>query len=415
MHEEDEDVAKVDEEAGREATEQAALAADAAVDTNGEASDPIEPANDDGTLATDADAASNGNGTVVAEDPIADPVDDAASAEEKAADPIAAEPADRDAASEVGEAQFATDAVEFASDETPEAEKAGAAGEANVQAETAQNDGTETSEAAEGEVAVDADTSADDGETVSEEGAAEVDERLLGILESVLFACGEPITFARLVEVVAGPTRAELRAALAALAERSERDRRGIRLVEVAGGWQFRTAPEHGEWVRRLFQQRPWRLTRATLETLAIVAYKQPLTRAEIEAIRGVDVDSVLASLLARKLVKIVGRKEVMGRPLLYGTTRQFLEVFGLRDLTALPGLAEVASAMPESVGAGAAAGDENTWSGDERNDEGHPPAEAAGGLGDVLTTGSGDADPERASDGEREASHDPGDPSASD
>ena len=414
MHEEDEDVAKVDEEAVLEATEPAALGDDAAVDTNGATSAPIDATTDDGTLAADAAT----DGAVVAEDPIADPVDDpAAGAEEsaRASDPIATEPTDRDAAFEVGEAESAVDAVEAAPPERGALEEAAADGEADAPAETAPSNDTDASEAADGEIAADADTAADDGEAVSEDGGAEVDERLLGILESVLFACGEPITFARLMEVVAGPTRAELRAALAALAERADRDRRGIRLMEVAGGWQFRTAPEHGEWVRRLFQQRPWRLTRATLETLAIVAYKQPLTRAEIEAIRGVDVDSVLASLLARKLVKIVGRKEVMGRPLLYGTTRQFLEVFGLRDLAALPGLAEVASAMPESVGAGAAGGDENTWSGDERNDEGHPPAEAAGGLGDVLATGSGDADPGRASDGEREAGHDPGDPSASD
>ena len=229
------------------------------------------------------------------------------------------------------------------------------------------------------------------------------------ILESVLFACAEPITLSRLADVVAGPSRAELRAALAALTERAERERRGLRLVEVAGGYQFRTAPEHAEWVRRLFQKRPWRLTRATLETLAIVAYKQPMTRAEIEIIRGVDVDSVLASLLGRKLIKIVGRKEVIGRPLLYGTTRQFLEVFGLRDLAALPGLAEVAGAMPESVGAGAAGGAEETWSGDDRQDEGHTPAEVAGGLGDLLPTGSGDTDSERASDRKRQDGQNPG------
>lgn len=266
--------------------------------------------------------------------------------------------------------------------------------------------------AIEGPGAADADK---DAEPLAENAAAEVDERLVGILESVLFACGEPINLGRLMEVIAGPTRAELRAALAALAIRAEQDRRGVRLVEVAGGYQFRTAPEHAEWVRRLFQQRPWRLTRATLETLAIVAYKQPITRAEIEAIRGVDVDSVIASLLARKLVKIVGRKDVIGRPLLYGTTRQFLEVFGLRDLTALPGLSEVAGAMPESVAAGAAAGDENTWSGDDRQDEGHPPAEIAGGLGDVLAQGGGDADPERAGDRERDDGHGPGDAGTSD
>jgi segregation and condensation protein B len=260
-------------------------------------------------------------------------------------------------------------------------------------------------EAAEPEDAVD---------DLTEAIAGEADERLIGIVESVLFACAEPITLARLADVVAGPSKRELRAALAALADRAERDRRGIRLIEVAGGWQFRTAPEHAEWVRRLFQQRPWRLTRATLETLAIIAYKQPVTRAEIEAIRGVDVDSVLASLLGRKLVKIVGRKDVIGRPLLYGTTRQFLEVFGLRDLTALPGLSEVAGMLPESVGAGAA-GSEDTWSGDDRQDGGHTPAEAAGGLGDLLAEGGGGDDPQRARDRERGNGQDPGDAGPSD
>ena len=254
----------------------------------------------------------------------------------------------------------------------------------------------------------------DPGEDLTEPIAAEADERLMGIVESVLFACAEPITLARLGDVVAGPSKRELRAALAAVAERAETERRGIRLVEVAGGWQFRTAPEHAEWVRRLFQQRPWRLTRATLETLAIIAYKQPITRAEVEAIRGVDVDSVLASLLGRKLVKIVGRKDVIGRPLLYGTTRQFLEVFGLRDLAALPGLSEVAGAMPESVGAGAAGGEE-TWSGDERQDGGHTPTEAAGRLGDLLPESGGGDDPQRTGDRERDDGQDPGDAGASD
>jgi segregation and condensation protein B len=255
----------------------------------------------------------------------------------------------------------------------------------------------------------------DDVEPLGDATPAETDERLIAILESVLFACAEPITLVRLAEVIAGPTRAELRAALAARKARAEQDRRGVRLVEVAGGYQFRTAPEHAEWVRRLFQQRPWRLTRATLETLAIIAYKQPITRAEIEVIRGVDVDSVLASLLARKLLKIVGRKDVIGRPLLYGTTRQFLEVFGLRDLSALPGLSEVAAAMPESVGAGAAGGEEETWSGDDRQDEGHTPAEAAGRLGDLLQTSSGDDDPERPGDRERHNGQDPGEQGSSD
>jgi segregation and condensation protein B len=250
------------------------------------------------------------------------------------------------------------------------------------------------------------------------EAAAEVaDERLIGIVESVLFASGEPLTLARLLEVVPGPSRADIRAALAHLATRCEHERRGVRLVEVAGGYQLRTAPEHTEWVRRLFQQKPWRLTRATLETLAIIAYKQPITRAEIEEIRGVDADSVLASLLSRKLARIVGRKEVIGRPLLYGTTRQFLEVFGLKDLASLPALSEIAAALPADVGAGAVAAGEESWSGDEEGSEtgGEASAEVAGGRGSVLAPGGGDADPAGARDGERQDDHRTRDPRPAD
>ncbi len=292
--------------------------------------------------------------------------------------------------------------MEERKDEAAGAEEAEEGDEGVAAAEVA-GDGSETSQQDDSDVDVLAETS------------AEVDERLVAILESVLFACGEPITLGRLADVVAGPTRGELRAALRTLAERAEQERRGLRLVEVAGGYQFRTAPEHAEWVRRLFQQRPWRLTRATLETLAIIAYKQPITRAEIEAIRGVDVDSVLASLLGRKLVKILGRKDVIGRPLLYGTTRQFLEVFGLRDLAGLPGLSEVVGAMPESVGAGAASSTEEAWSSDERADSGSAVAEAAGGFGDLLAPSGGGADSKGPSDREREDGQDPGDSGPSD
>jgi segregation and condensation protein B len=254
-------------------------------------------------------------------------------------------------------------------------------------------------------------TERDDGEGAAldvvevEPGVPEgVDERLLGVLESVLFAAGEPLNLARLADVIPGPSRGELRVAVRELAARLERDGRGIRLLEVAGGYQFRTDPAHAEWVRRLFQQKPWRLTRATLETLAIVAYKQPVTRAEIEAIRGVDADSVLASLLTRKLVKIEGRKEVMGRPLLYGTTRQFLEVFGLRDLTSLPALGEIVAAAPAAVSAGAASVGDVPWSGDDSGSEveGNPIAEVAGGRGDLLAPGSGGAHPAGTGEAER-------------
>jgi segregation and condensation protein B len=183
--------------------------------------------------------------------------------------------------------------------------------------------------------------------------------QLAAVIESLLFAAGAPVPVARLVEALAGPSRAQVVAALDALAAGYEREGRGLRLVHVAGGYQLRTPPEHGPWVRRLLGQRPPRLSRATLETLAIVAYRQPCTRVDIAAIRGVDVDAVLTTLLERRLVRIVGRKEAPGRPLLYGTTREFLELFGLPDLGALPPLrelgegAEVLAAADLTVGRG--------------------------------------------------------------
>ncbi|MFN8543362.1 MAG: SMC-Scp complex subunit ScpB [Candidatus Binatia bacterium] len=170
---------------------------------------------------------------------------------------------------------------------------------------------------------------------------------LVAVLESLLFAAGAPVPVPRLVDALAGPSRSEVLAAIELLAERLAEDGRGIRLVHVAGGYQLRTATEHGPYVRRLLGQRPIRLSRPMLETLAIVAYKQPCTRADVETVRGVDVDAVMTTLLERRLVRIAGRKEAPGRPLLYATTREFLEVFGLPDLHALPPLRE--------LGAGAA------------------------------------------------------------
>ena len=166
--------------------------------------------------------------------------------------------------------------------------------------------------------------------------------RLAAIVESMLLASGAPVPLARLVEALDGPERREVTAALRSLSESYEREGRGLRLVYVAGGYQLRSAPEHGHWVRRLLGGRPPRLSRPMLETVAIIAYRQPCTRPEIEAIRGVDADAVLSTLLERRLVRIVGRKDAPGRPLLYATTKDFLEVFGLPDLQALPPLAEV-------------------------------------------------------------------------
>lgn len=170
-------------------------------------------------------------------------------------------------------------------------------------------------------------------------------ERIERIIESVLFAAAAPVSLKRLVEILAGPTAKEVLAAVRHLTEEYAPGQRGIQLREVAGGYQLRTARENAEWVRAAFREKPARLGRATLETLAIVAYKQPVTRPDIEAIRGVDVEGVLSSLLSRRLIKIAGRKEAVGRPLLYATTPEFLEIFGLKDLNELPSLKELGPA----------------------------------------------------------------------
>jgi segregation and condensation protein B len=198
--------------------------------------------------------------------------------------------------------------------------------------------------------------------------------RLAAIVESMLLASGAPVPLVRLVEALDGPERREVTAALRALGESYEREGRGLRLVYVAGGYQLRSAPEHGHWVRRLLGGRPPRLSRPMLETLAIVAYRQPCTRPEIEAIRGVDADAVLSTLLERRLIRIVGRKDSPGRPLLYATTKDFLEVFGLPDLQALPPLAE----LGEGADALAARAEEASDAGDGAS----PPAHDDGSGG---------------------------------
>jgi segregation and condensation protein B len=140
-----------------------------------------------------------------------------------------------------------------------------------------------------------------------------------------------------------------LREALAVLQQRYASGSTGVVLVEVGGRWQLRTDPQLGAYVRRLLQVKPMRLTRAALETLAIVAYRQPVTRPEIEDLRGVDSGAVTKALLERKLIRILGKKDEPGRPLLYGTTKEFLELFSLRDLTQLPTLREFQELSEES------------------------------------------------------------------
>jgi segregation and condensation protein B len=159
-----------------------------------------------------------------------------------------------------------------------------------------------------------------------------------GIVEALLFAADEPLSSRRLAELVDETTAAEIDDTVAELNAEYLRDDRAFRIQQVAGGWRLVSRPEFAPWVRRLRETgRPARLSQAALETLAIVAYKQPSTRAELEAIRGVSVDAVIQTLVDRGLVTIVGRAEGLGRPLLYGTSALFLEYFGLPGLEALP------------------------------------------------------------------------------
>ena len=172
------------------------------------------------------------------------------------------------------------------------------------------------------------------------------------IIESLLFVADGPLTLQRLGEVLEGVEKEDLRSTLDELQAELESDRRGVRLVEVAGGYQLRTAKVNADWVKKFLGGRPARMGRATLETLAIIAYRQPITRAEIEAIRGVEVDGVINTLLERSLIRAVARKDVPGRPFLYGTTPEFLQLFNLKDLTHLPTLKEMEEiTLPEIPG----------------------------------------------------------------
>jgi segregation and condensation protein B len=177
-------------------------------------------------------------------------------------------------------------------------------------------------------------------------------EDIKSIIESLLFVADGPLTIQRLGEVLDGVEKEDLRSTLDELQAELENSRRGVRLVEVAGGYQLRTAKVNADWVKKFLGGRPARMGRATLETLAIIAYRQPITRAEIEAIRGVDVDGVINTLLDRSLIRAVARKDVPGRPFLYGTTPEFLQLFNLKDLTHLPTLKEMEEiSLPEIPG----------------------------------------------------------------
>jgi len=162
------------------------------------------------------------------------------------------------------------------------------------------------------------------------------------ILEALLFASDKPLAINELHAVLPEVKPAEIAGALRVLKYEYEAMGRSFALHEVGGGFQFRSRTEYGAYILKMLQASPARLSRATMETLAIIAYKQPVLRQEIERLRGVDVGGILKTLLEKGLVKIMGRKNLPGRPLVYGTTRKFLEVFDLKDIESLPKIKEL-------------------------------------------------------------------------
>ncbi|HEC20798.1 MAG TPA: SMC-Scp complex subunit ScpB [Gammaproteobacteria bacterium] len=168
--------------------------------------------------------------------------------------------------------------------------------------------------------------------------------RIKNIVEAALMAAGQPLSLDRLLSLFLDenqPTRDELRTALKSLAE--DCAERGVELVEVGSGFRYQSKQENAPWIARLWEEKPPRYSRALLETLALIAYRQPITRGEIEDIRGVSVSTnIMKTLLERDWVKVVGHRDVPGKPAMYATTRQFLDYFSLKSLSDLPTLAEI-------------------------------------------------------------------------
>ena len=215
--------------------------------------------------------------------------------------------------------------------------------ESNEQDSAVWNESTEGAEAApagEGEPAP-------SGEEGDEETPAILDStQMESIIESLLFASDRVLSLTDLKRLLGERDGKKITAAVESLYER--RKGTGIEVVRLSNGWHLRTNSEHARWVSKLLAGKPMRLSRAMMETLAIVAYRQPVTRPEVDEIRGVDCGPVLKTLLDRGLVRIIGKKEDVGRPLLYGTTPEFLRVFNLRELTELPTLREYAELNSE-------------------------------------------------------------------
>ncbi|MBP1717195.1 MAG: scpB, partial [Deltaproteobacteria bacterium] len=171
--------------------------------------------------------------------------------------------------------------------------------------------------------------------------------QIKAIIEALIFVSESPVSLDSIREVLGDIPKKELQRLLGEMTEEYQAASRGFNLIEVGGGYQFRTRTEYAEWVKKLKKIKPFSLSQPSLETLAIVAYKQPVLRTEVEKIRGVDSGGVLRTLLEKKLIKILGKKDVPGKPLVYGTSKHFLEMFGLKDLSGLPTLKDLAGLGP--------------------------------------------------------------------
>lgn len=185
-----------------------------------------------------------------------------------------------------------------------------------------------------------------------EKAGEEVDlSRAASILESLLLVSEQPLSLEKAGQVLGGISKASVRDAIRILQAKYPPDSSGILVEEVAKGVQLRTNPANQEYVRQLFDIKPPRFSRAALETLSIIAYKQPVTRLEIEQIRGVDCAGSIKTLMERRLVKVVGKKDVIGRPFLFGTSREFLEIFGLASLSDLPSMRDIEDFLAAATG----------------------------------------------------------------
>ncbi len=167
-------------------------------------------------------------------------------------------------------------------------------------------------------------------------------DNIPAVIEALIFASESPLPLEKICAVLDGVDKTEVKDALDKLIAAYEERQSGISIQEVAGGFQFRTRPELALWIKKLKGTKPGSLSPAALETLAIVAYRQPIVKAEIETVRGVDVSAPLKGLLEKKLIRIMGRKDAPGKPIIYGTTKKFLEVFNLKELTDLPTMREL-------------------------------------------------------------------------